>query len=58
MTPVLLFVNASPHEVTQAAEALPQALLQFHGDETPAQCEAARPALPARRAHGRRASIC
>jgi phosphoribosylanthranilate isomerase len=48
VTPVLLLVNASPHEVRQAAEALPQALLQFHGDETPAQCEAAgRPYLRA-----------
>ncbi len=50
VTPVLLLVNASPHEVRQAAEALPQALLQFHGDETPAQCEAAgRPYLRAAR---------
>jgi phosphoribosylanthranilate isomerase len=39
--PVLLFVNASPAEVRKAALALPQALLQFHGDETPAECEAA-----------------
>jgi len=38
VTPVLLFVNASPHEVRQAAERLPQALLQFHGDEAPEQC--------------------
>ncbi len=50
VTPVLLLVNASPHEVRLAAEALPQALLQFHGDETPAQCEAAgRPYLRAAR---------
>jgi phosphoribosylanthranilate isomerase len=41
VTPVLLVVNASPHELRRAADALPQALLQFHGDETPAQCEAA-----------------
>jgi phosphoribosylanthranilate isomerase len=41
VTPVLLFVNASPHEIAQASLALPQALLQFHGDETPAQCESA-----------------
>jgi phosphoribosylanthranilate isomerase len=39
VTPVLLFVNASPSEVQRAAEALPAALLQFHGDETPADCE-------------------
>jgi phosphoribosylanthranilate isomerase len=38
VTPVLLFVNASPHELLQATQALPQALLQFHGDETPEQC--------------------
>jgi phosphoribosylanthranilate isomerase len=50
VTPVLLFVNAAPGEVQRAAEQLPQALLQFHGDETPAQCEAAgRPYLRAAR---------
>ena len=38
VTPVLLFVNASTQEVQDATRALPQALLQFHGDETPAQC--------------------
>jgi phosphoribosylanthranilate isomerase len=48
VTPVLLFVNASPAELRRAAEALPQALLQFHGDETPEQCAAAgRPYLRA-----------
>ena len=41
VTPVLLFVNASPSEVQRAAERVPQALLQFHGDETPDQCAAA-----------------
>lgn len=41
VTPVLLFVNASPAELRRATEALPQALLQFHGDETPEQCAAA-----------------
>lgn len=41
VTPVLLFVNASPAQLRQAVEALPQALLQFHGDETPEQCAAA-----------------
>jgi phosphoribosylanthranilate isomerase len=50
VTPVLLFVNAAPDEVRRAAARLPQALLQFHGDETPAQCEAAgRPYLRAAR---------
>ena len=41
VTPVLLFVNATPHDVRRATAALPQALLQFHGDETPEQCAAA-----------------
>jgi phosphoribosylanthranilate isomerase len=50
VTPVLLVVNASPHELLQATERLPQALIQFHGDETPAQCEAAgRPWIRAAR---------
>jgi phosphoribosylanthranilate isomerase len=50
VTPVLLFVNASPSEVRRAVERLPQALLQFHGDETPEQCLAAgRPFLRAAR---------
>jgi phosphoribosylanthranilate isomerase len=40
ITPVLLFVNAQPDEVAHAARLLPQALLQFHGDETPQQCTA------------------
>lgn len=48
VTPVLLFVNASDDEVAFAAAAAPQALLQFHGDESAAQCErAARPYLRA-----------
>jgi phosphoribosylanthranilate isomerase len=50
VTPVLLFVNAAAGEVAAAAAAVPQALLQFHGDETPTQCEAAgRPYLRAAR---------
>jgi len=50
ITPVLLFVNASPSEVQRAVERLPQALAQFHGDETPEQCRAAgRPFLRAAR---------
>ena len=50
VTPVLLFVNASPALVQAALAAVPQALLQFHGDESPAQCEAlARPYLRAAR---------
>ena len=42
VTPVLLLVNAGPQQVATALAAVPQALLQFHGDESPAQCEAAR----------------
>ena len=38
VTPVLLFVNASATEVAAATHALPHALLQFHGDETPQTC--------------------
>lgn len=38
VTPVLLFVNASPGLVRQACEQLPNATLQFHGDETPQLC--------------------
>ncbi len=50
VTPVLLFVNATPQLLRQASETLPQALLQFHGDETPEQCAAAdRPYLRAAR---------
>lgn len=40
VTPVVLLVNASPSQVRAALDAVPHALLQFHGDETPAQCEA------------------
>ena len=48
VTPVLLFVNASRSDVRAACEALPHALLQFHGDESRADCEAAgRPYLRA-----------
>jgi phosphoribosylanthranilate isomerase len=50
VTPVCLFVNASQALIAEAAAAIPQALFQFHGDETPEQCEAAgRPYLRAAR---------
>ena len=39
VSPVLLFVNSARAEVERACAALPQALLQFHGDETPADCD-------------------
>ncbi len=38
VTPVLLFVNASAARVAEACALLPTALLQFHGDESPADC--------------------
>ncbi|MCU0919574.1 MAG: phosphoribosylanthranilate isomerase [Burkholderiaceae bacterium] len=50
VTPVLLLVNAPPALLDRALAAVPQALLQFHGDESPAQCEApGRPYLRAAR---------
>lgn len=50
VTPVLLFVNAEPAAIAAGLAAVPHALLQFHGDETPAQCDAAgRPYLRAAR---------
>ncbi|HYF19009.1 MAG TPA: phosphoribosylanthranilate isomerase [Ramlibacter sp.] len=41
VTPVLLFVNEPPEVVRAPCEAVPAAMLQFHGDETPEQCLAA-----------------
>jgi phosphoribosylanthranilate isomerase len=38
VTPVLLFVNAPAEVVRKAIDAVPHALLQFHGDETEAEC--------------------
>ena len=50
ITPVLLFVNAEPAFIERALRLLPHALLQFHGDETPAQCQAwGRPFMRAAR---------
>ncbi len=40
VAPVCLFVNAEAALVKRATQALPHALLQFHGDEAPADCEA------------------
>ncbi|MGD9832503.1 MAG: phosphoribosylanthranilate isomerase [Piscinibacter sp.] len=37
--PVALLVNASAAELAEAVAALPQCLLQFHGDETVSDCE-------------------
>jgi len=48
--PVGLFVNADAALLEQARAALPQMLLQFHGDETPADCQrAGRPYIRAAR---------
>ena len=38
VTPVLLFVNAKAHDIETAAAQVPGAWLQFHGDESPAEC--------------------
>lgn len=39
ITPVALFVNAKAEFIYQLLDAVPQATLQFHGDETAAFCE-------------------
>lgn len=41
VTPVLLFVNASAQEVMAATALIAGATVQFHGDETPEDCQAA-----------------
>ena len=38
VTPVLLFVNASDALLQEAREAVPHAVWQFHGNETPERC--------------------
>jgi len=48
--PVGLFVNAAADDIRHATAAIPQLLLQFHGDESAADCDlAARPFLRAAR---------
>lgn len=48
--PVGLFVNAAVSEVERACASIPQLLLQYHGDETPADCaRVARPWMRAAR---------
>jgi len=50
VTPVGLFVNADVGLIAHATDAMPTLLLQFHGDETPADCQApGRPYLRAAR---------
>ncbi len=41
VTPVLLFVNPDAALVQAGLAAVPRALVQFHGDETPQQCHCA-----------------
>jgi phosphoribosylanthranilate isomerase len=48
VTPVCLFVNAGPDRIDEALAAVPQAVLQFHGDEGREECE--RPGRPYLRA--------
>ncbi|MEJ8849017.1 phosphoribosylanthranilate isomerase [Variovorax rhizosphaerae] len=40
VTPVLLFVNEDAPTTIAALTQVPGAMAQFHGDETPAQCDA------------------
>ena len=50
VTPIGLFVNADPARINEAIAQVPHLVLQFHGDETVAACEApARPYLRAAR---------
>jgi phosphoribosylanthranilate isomerase len=50
VVPVGVFVNADAALIASAVRAIPGLLLQFHGDETPADCRAAaRPYLRAAR---------
>ena len=56
VTTVGLFVNASVCELNETLDAVPLDLLQFHGDETPEQCQGYhRPYIKALRVtrHGR-----
>jgi phosphoribosylanthranilate isomerase len=50
VTPVALVVNAAASLIQSATQSIPGVLLQFHGDESPADCLAAgRPFLRAAR---------
>ena len=40
VTPVCVFVNAKAEDIARVVDAVPRAVLQFQGEETPAQCEA------------------
>jgi len=39
VTPVALFVDARPALIEAVLQALPRAVLQFHGDESPEECQ-------------------
>jgi phosphoribosylanthranilate isomerase len=50
VTPVILLVNAESTFIDAAVQAIPNVLLQFHGDETPEDCvRAQRPFMRAAR---------
>jgi len=52
VTPVLLFVNESPGTIARILDQVPNALIQFHGEETPEQCQSVcRPYMRAVRVH-------
>jgi len=55
VTPVLLFVNEAATKVIAACAHIPRATAQFHGDETPEQCQEAT--LQGTRAYLRAARI-
>ena len=42
VTPVGLFVNATDADLAAGLDALPNMLVQFHGDETPVDCDRVR----------------
>jgi phosphoribosylanthranilate isomerase len=42
VSPVGLFVNAEPGFIDRAMHAIPNLVPQFHGDESPAECERAK----------------
>ena len=41
VTPVLLFVNEEPTKIIAACDSLTPGMIQFHGDESPDECETA-----------------
>jgi phosphoribosylanthranilate isomerase len=50
LTPVGLFVNAACADIERVVAAIPALVIQFHGDETPAECNGfGRPYLRAAR---------